>query len=134
MEKVPLPEWAAASPAGEKGVHTMPEGAVPRKLKESILLTAALLSGWALAWIDARPHWDDSGILAGLMLISSGALGMLGPRRPWLWALAVGVWIPLHMVLRSPAAGTVATGLAILAIPMAGSYAGMGLRRLLTAA
>ena len=105
-----------------------------KRAKEALLLLAAVSLGLALAWIDARPHWDDTGVLVGLMLLTSGALGMLQPRHAWLSALAIGLWIPLHLVLKSPTAANAAGALFILAIPMAGAYAGAGLRRLLAAA
>ncbi|MGB7137599.1 MAG: hypothetical protein WBD46_20085 [Acidobacteriaceae bacterium] len=95
-----------------------------------VLLGAAVALGWAIAWVDARPHWDDAGITAGLLLLSAGFLGLLGPRRPWLWALGIGVWIPLRMVVHAPSMGNVLGGLVILAFPMAGAFAGMAVRGL----
>ncbi|MGA8108985.1 MAG: hypothetical protein WB974_06100 [Acidobacteriaceae bacterium] len=70
------------------------------------------------------------GITAGLLLLSAGFLGLLGPRRPWLWALGIGVWIPLRMVVHAPSMGNVLGGLVILAFPMAGAFAGMAVRGL----
>lgn len=95
-----------------------------------ILLTLAVAFGLAIAWVDARPHWDDSGITAGMLLLSAGALGMIGPRRCWLWALGVGLWVPLHLIVQAPSIGNLLGGFVILAFPMAGAYAGMGVRRL----
>jgi len=94
-----------------------------------ILLGAAVALGLAIAWVDARPHWDDAGITAGMLLLSAGFLGLMGPRRPWLWALGIGVWIPLRIVVHAPSMGNVLGGLAILAFPMAGAFAGMAVRR-----
>lgn len=96
-----------------------------------ILLALAVALGLAIAWVDSRPHWDDAGITAGMLLLSAGLLGMLGPRRPWLWALGVGVWVPLDLVVQKPSMGNGLGGLAILAIPLAGAYMGMGIRRLM---
>ena len=97
------------------------------------LFLAALVLGLAIAWVDSRPHWDDAGITAGSLLLSAAVLGMMGPRRPWLWALAIGIWVPLCMIADHLAAHTVtlrtAGSLVILAFPLAGAYAGMGLRR-----
>ncbi|HEX4007314.1 MAG TPA: permease prefix domain 1-containing protein [Acidobacteriaceae bacterium] len=102
------------------------------------LLVGALVLGLAIARMDALPHWDDSGITAGCLLLSAAALGLIGPRKPWLWALAIGIWIPLHLIVSHLAAGSftleTASYLAILAFPMAGAYAGMGLRKLFAAA
>lgn len=98
-----------------------------------ILLGLALAFGLAIAWIDNRPHWDDAGITAGLLLLSGGALGLMGPRRPWLWGLAIGTWVPLLLVLHTPSLGNLLGGFVILAIPMAGAYGGMAVRRLIEA-
>ncbi len=100
-----------------------------------VLLVAAIMIGLAIAWVDSRPHWDDSGITAGCLLLSAGALGVVGPRRPWLWALAIGIWIPLYLIARQVASHTITPGsasyLMILAFPMAGAYAGMAVRRMI---
>ena len=36
------------------------------------------------------PKWDDTGVLAFVILILTGLLALLGIRRPWLLALMVG--------------------------------------------
>jgi hypothetical protein len=98
-----------------------------------VLLIAAVIIGLAIAWVDSRPHWDDSGITAGCLLLSAGLLGLIGPRRPWLWALGIGVWVPGYIILRQVASHSITLGsasyLVILAFPMAGAYAGMAVRR-----
>jgi hypothetical protein len=103
-----------------------------------VLLIAAVMIGLAIAWVDSRPHWDDSGITAGCLLLSAGVLGLMGPRRPWLWALAIGIWVPLYLIVGQAASHTLtlraASYLVILAFPMAGAYAGMAVRRLVAAA
>lgn len=52
--------------------------------------------GYLIYWIDSRPNWDDTGITASLLLISSLVLGFLISRKPWFLALAIGIWIPLN--------------------------------------
>ena len=91
-----------------------------------ILLVVALVIGGLIAYVDSRPKWDDTGVTAAAIFVSCALLGAAGPDRPWLWALAVGVWIPMYGIATSGNYGT------LLAIPFAfaGSYAGMGLRRL----
>ena len=99
-----------------------------------VLLGVAITMGLAIAWVDSRPHWDDTGITAGSLLLSAGLLGLIGPRRPWLWALGIGMWVPAWMPLRifaqthaivvDPLLACVTLGIA-----MAGSYGGMALRR-----
>jgi hypothetical protein len=101
------------------------------RVLHGILLGLALALGLAIAWIDSRPHWDDSGITAGLLLLTAGLLGLIGPRRAWLWALAIGLWVPLNLVIEKPSRGNILGGFVILAIPMLGAYAGMAVRRLM---
>jgi hypothetical protein len=99
--------------------------------KDRWLLVAAVAVGIAIALVDARPTWDDTGITAAAMTLAAGILGFIGPRRPWVWALGVGIWIPAYAMSRAPSLGTL-TMLAILAFPFAGAYLGMMLRRVIT--
>jgi hypothetical protein len=92
------------------------------------LLVTAIAMGVAIAYVDARPTWDDTGITAGAMMLVAGILGLIGPRRAWAWALAVGIWIPAYGVVRAPSLGTFAM-LIVLVFPFVGAYVGMGLRR-----
>lgn len=98
-----------------------------------ILLGVAIALGMAIAWMDSRPHWDDDGITAGCLLLSAGLLGLIGPRRPWLWALGIGLWVPLYLFVDKPTLGSALGGCVILAFPMAGAYAGMAVRRVIAA-
>jgi len=91
---------------------------------QSILLTVALLAGLFSAWADSRPNWDDTGLLVAGLLLASGLLTLLGGRRPWLIALAVGVWIPLHDIYLTHDPRM----LAVLLIPLLGAYAGWTVR------
>jgi hypothetical protein len=97
---------------------------------QKLLLIVALGLGGLITYVDSRPTWDDTGITAAAVFLSCFALGALGPRRPWLWALAVGLWIPLLGILRAHNFGA----LLALGIAFAGAYAGMGLRRALAPA
>jgi hypothetical protein len=91
---------------------------------QSILLAVAVLAGLFSAWVDARPTWDDTGILVGGLLLVSGLLTLLGGRRPWLIALAVGIWIPVHDIYLSHDPRM----LVVLLIPFVGAYAGWAVR------
>lgn len=97
------------------------------------LLVAAVGLGIAIAYVDSRPTWDDTGVSAGALTIAAGVLGLLGPRRPWAWALGVGIWIPALAMVRTPAPGTLGM-LLVLLFPFAGAYIGMALRRAITPA
>jgi hypothetical protein len=95
-----------------------------KDLVQSILLALAVLAGLFSAWVDARPNWDDTGILIAGLLLVSGLLTLLGHRRPWLIALAVGIWIPAHDIYLSHDARM----LVVLLIPFVGAYAGWAVR------
>jgi hypothetical protein len=87
------------------------------------LLVVAILAGIAIAYIDARPRWDDTGMTAGAMALVAATLGSLGPERPWRWTLAVGLWIPAYALVRTPGLGSIAM-LVVLIFPLAGAYLG----------
>jgi hypothetical protein len=92
------------------------------------LFTAAIASGITIAYVDSRPTWDDTGVTAATMVFVAGCLGLLGPRRPWAWALLVGIWIPAYAIARAPSLSALAM-LLVLLFPLAGAYAGMVVRR-----
>jgi hypothetical protein len=91
------------------------------------LVVAALALGLLIAYVDARPNWDDTGVTALALVASCGLWGFLGPGRPWMWALAAGVWTPVLGIALANNYGS------LLALPVAfaGAYAGMALRRTL---
>ena len=87
---------------------------------QNLLLAAAVLAGLFLAYVDSRPSWDDTGILAFGILIVCGLITLLGYRRPWVIALAVGMWIPLHGIFITHNYGS----LLALVFAFAGAYGG----------
>ena len=66
------------------------------KKNSLIILLLATLTGLAIAWIDARPTWDDTGISVGMILLAATIFGYFSLRKPWLTGLAVSIWIPLY--------------------------------------
>jgi hypothetical protein len=105
---------------GAKGAENM-----QRKLFWA-LLVAAVAFGLLIAYVDSRPHWDDTGITVGSILLVSGLLGLALPGRAWVWALAVGGWIPLVEIgLQGGGAGP----LVALAVACVGAYGGAFARR-----
>lgn len=96
-----------------------------------MLLALAVLTGICIAFVDSRPTWDDTGITAGAMLLSSGLFTLLGYRRPWLIALAIGLWTPVYETYLSghfEMPEVILFPLLILLIPMVGAYAGWAVR------
>jgi hypothetical protein len=92
-----------------------------------ILLPTGVALGLLIAYIDSRPNWDDTGITALAIFASCALWGALGPNRPWLWALAIGLWIPVYGIVVASNYGSL---LAIL-FAFAGAYAGMAGRKTL---
>jgi hypothetical protein len=85
----------------------------------------AIAVGVFLAGVDQRPGFDDAGVLAFAILIVSAVFGAAEPRRPWRWALAVGLPIPLcNIALHGNFGSLIAIGFAL-----AGAYLGAFARR-----
>jgi hypothetical protein len=103
-----------------------------------LLLPTALALGLAIAWIDSRPHWDDTGITVGLLFLSAAALTLLAPRRPWLVGLLVGFGVFAELARPALAAHPFSVSMAtlgplvVLVFPMAGAYGAFFLRRAFT--
>ena len=95
-------------------------------MKMAALLVVAVALGLSIAYMDSRPNFDDAGVTAGALLVSAAMLGMIGPQRPWLWALGVGIWIPLQGI----ALKHDFTMLIVLLFPLAGAYLGRLVRTL----
>ena len=91
-----------------------------------VLLAAAAAVGLLIAFIDSRPTWNDSGITALALLLSGGLIGLFIRRRPWLFSLALGVWIPLRGIFLAHDSRF----LIVLLFPLAGVYAGWALIKL----
>lgn len=82
-----------------------------------------LLMGVLIAWVDTRPGWDDTGVIAGSLLIAAGASALAGVR--W-WVAAVLTVFPLLVA----EARSVGWGLAAAPVfSIAGAVGGALLRR-----
>ena len=66
--------------------------------RDALLALVAGAIGLTLGYLDSRPTWDDTGITAALLLLTSAMGAGLSGRRPWQWALLTGIWIPLFEV------------------------------------
>ena len=109
-------------------IGSIKERGAPMKTFDWLLLAGALVLGLAIALVDSSPGWDDTGVSAGLLLVAAGLSGAARPSRAWLWALALGLWIPvLGIAVRGNLAALIALVPAFL-----GAFAGAGARRLLT--
>jgi hypothetical protein len=93
----------------------------------SLVLLAALGAGLYLTAVDART--DDTGILAALIVLASGALAAVRPRAAVLIAALVGLPIPVVEAIRFESfAGLAALGFALAGV-FGGAYVGIVLRR-----
>ncbi|MFN2519703.1 MAG: hypothetical protein ABR525_01515 [Candidatus Limnocylindria bacterium] len=90
--------------------------------REIALVPLAALAGLGVAYIDSRPTWDDTGITAGVLLIAAAASAAVAGRRPWLWALLVGVWTPAFEIALSHQLGSL-VALVFAAAGAAGGHA-----------
>jgi hypothetical protein len=79
-----------------------------------------------IAYIDSLPNWDDAGVMGLALLFGGGLIGLLVRRRPLLFGLTMGVWIPLRGIFLKDNFRF----LIVLLFPLAGVYAGWGLIKL----
>lgn len=55
--------------------------------------------GLAIAVGYVNTHTDETGIVAGSVLIASGLLGLVEPRGAWRWGLLVGLSVPVGQAI-----------------------------------
>ena len=83
--------------------------------RERWLVAAAIAAGLIIAFIDSRPTWDDTAVTVGALFTVSAAIAAVAGRRPWLWGLLVGIWIPVFEIRPGlPAAPLVAVAFAFV--------------------
>jgi len=69
------------------------------KNKFGAVLIIAIIFGLLIGWIDSSPNWDDTGITAAAIFIIAASFGFIIPKRAWVWALAVSIWVPLFNII-----------------------------------
>lgn len=97
-------------------------------MNKIFLTLFAVFCGAAITYVDSRPNWDDTGITALAIFVTCGVLAFTSPHRWWLWAIAVGIWIPLFEIIRTQ------NFAAILALVVAfiGAFLGMLVRSVMS--
>ncbi len=95
-----------------------------RTMKQKILFACSMILGLLIAYVDSRPTWDDTGITVFALLLGGGIIGLLLQKRPWLYALAFGIWMPLLSIIFKHDLMMLIT----LIFPLIGVYAGWVLR------
>src|SRR5262245_9211510 len=64
-------------------------------LRSVMLFAASVFFGLAIAYLAYLGMGsDDVVVLVGALMLSGWLLGIIGPERPWLWALGINVWLP----------------------------------------
>ena len=51
----------------------------------------ALVVGVAIAYVDSRATWDDAGVTAAALFITSAVLAAVSPRAAWVIGIVVGL-------------------------------------------
>jgi hypothetical protein len=51
----------------------------------------ALVIGVVIAYVDSRASWDDAGVTAAALFITSAVLAAISPRAAWLIGFVVGL-------------------------------------------
>jgi hypothetical protein len=100
-----------------------------QRIRFVLLVLVAAMLGALISMVDSSPGWDDTGVSATMVLGASGLMGTLHPQRAWVWALAVGSWIPaLGITLGHGYPSIVALAFALVGA-YAGAFAGRWLNR-----
>ncbi len=58
-------------------------------------LLLSLVAGFVIGRLDSGPGWDDTAITAVLLVLASGSAAAIADRRPWLFAITTGMFVPL---------------------------------------
>jgi len=72
--------------------------------KHQIHHTASVIGSMRVGYcLDRQPSrlGRDTGITAGMIVLTAAIFGYLKPERPWIWALTVSGWIPLYAIVRT---------------------------------
>ncbi len=90
--------------------------------RDALLVAVAVGIGVVVGYFDSQPSWDDTGITVALLLLTSAMVAGLSGRRPWLWALLIGIWPPLFEITGPAGLGSL-TALLVASIGAVAGYA-----------
>ncbi len=94
-----------------------------------LLLVIGAVLGALIGWIDSSPNWNDAGITAAALIVVSGSLGFVKPNRAWLFAIVVGIWVPIFNFLRHHDLNS----WMVIMIAIAGAYIGVFFKKIYSA-
>lgn len=86
--------------------------------------TLALAIGTAIGYVDSRPTWDDTGVTAATLLLTSAALSAARPRSAWVVGILLALPLVLFHLLHAEGFGSVIA----MALPPVGAAIGWGVR------
>jgi hypothetical protein len=96
------------------------------RVRSGTLAALVAVAGLAVAYVDSRPGWDDTGVTVAAIAIIACVGAAVSGRRPWLWAILAGIWTPAIEISTS---GQLASSVALL-VAAVGAAVGYGLARL----
>ena len=82
--------------------------------RDAFLVVLSTAIGLVIAYVDSQPTWDDTGITATMLLLMGALVSGISARRPWLWAILIGGWVPIFEVSSAGWAGLAALGVAAI--------------------
>ncbi|HLZ10568.1 MAG TPA: hypothetical protein VKT80_18425 [Chloroflexota bacterium] len=106
----------------------------PRNL---VIAAAAIVFAIFTGYLNT--HTDELLVLIPWVVVATIALGIAQPRWPWVWALLIGLSVPLSLVLfyllRLPVPypnnpSDILTSFVVIVPALIGAYIGAGVRRL----
>ncbi len=96
-------------------------------IKFVLTLLVSILMGLVIYWVNTLPNWDDAGIIATSIVLTSAVISYFYKTIPLVWGLAISCWIPVF--------GIIKTGdykmLLILLFGLIGSLGGYFVRKLM---
>jgi hypothetical protein len=95
----------------------------PRSIRRIAAPLIALVAGLIVAWVDARPSWDDPGVSAALVAAAAGAAAWFGAPIALAAVCAAGPLAAVALLRGHPAL------LLALPVALAGATIGFIVRR-----
>jgi hypothetical protein len=95
-------------------------------MKDSFIFyfSIAVLLGISIATVDSHPNWDYRPVSYVELALVTAVCGYIAGRKPWILALAAGIWMPMFSILITQNYDSLIAFVAAFA----GVYAGFGLR------
>lgn len=92
-----------------------------------IALVLSVILGVIIAWIDSSPNWDDTAVIVVIVFCISALFAFVMKKRPWIYALTIGIWIPLWNIISTHNYSSLLS----LCVSFLGAYIGYAFKKLL---